>query len=414
MDWLARAGGFWARQGGHGYGRTRLYLPGARYDYEREAGDLWSNAVVALSLSWLGDRFPRPTLRAARLGRNGEYRPIGRHPVVDLWSRPNPYYTRRTMEKAVGLSIKCDGNAYIYKLRDKMGRVAQLWWIPHYRIAPTWPSDGSAYIDGYRIQTDSGFVDVSPADVVHIRDGIDPRNERLGLAALKSCVRDVCTVNLEGSYTAALLKNSGVPGLMVIPRDANLRPSQDEADAMKKRIHDFYSVDNAGSALIAAGQYDVQTVGYSPEQLRLDSLPQTAVSRIAASIGVAPMSVGLPDPGKTYANLSEANKVSWGSIVAVQELIDETLRWDLLPEFGDDPAKTILERDYSQIQELQESLDAVHTRTREDFRAGLITRAVAQEQLGYDVDDEYGGMYYPGAVGGDQAVAPDGGEDLDQ
>ena len=107
-------GGLWQRTGGQGWTRYRLLLPGSRFDYEREAGDFWSNPVVGLCVDWLGNRFPRPRFHVSRVRRSGDYEPLGRHPLADLWNRPNPYYTRRTMEKAVGLSLKVDGNAYIH------------------------------------------------------------------------------------------------------------------------------------------------------------------------------------------------------------------------------------------------------------------------------------------------------------
>lgn len=410
-------GGLWSRYGGYGWSRIRMLLPGAIHDWEREAGDTWRNAIVGLAISWLGDRFSRPRIVVAKIARNGDHVPLGRHALVDLWQRPNPHYGRRTLEKAVGLSLKVDGNAYLYKVRDRLGRVIELWWIPHFIISPTWPMDGSVFIDGYLIRLDGVQYWLPASEVIHIRDGIDPRNERLGIAALRSCLREVCTVNQEGSYTAALLKNSGVPGVAIVPDSEQLRPSPDDAERIKEKFSDEFAGDNAGGAVVMAGKYKVQVVGFSPEQLALDKLPQSAAARIAASIGVAAMSLGLPDPGKTYSNLAEANRTSWGTIVAIQDLIAEALRWQLLTEpivaggrAGEpgDPYALVIEFDYSHIQELQEELDAVHTRIREDWKSGLIRLAVAQEQLGYDVDPS-ADRYFPGTDSTEPAMpAPTG------
>ena len=388
-------GGLWQRWGGQGWTRYRLLLPGSRFDYEKEAGDFWSNPVVGLCLDWLGNRFPRPRFHVSRIKRNGDFEPIGNHPLAALWDRPNPYYTRRTMEKAVGLSLKTDGNAHVHKVRDRGGRVVQLWWLPHYRVMPTWPADGSEYIDGYKVRLDTGVYQIPPEDIIHFRDGIDPRNDRLGLCALRACMREVCTVNEESGYRAAILRNSGVPGLVVVPDSEQLRPNQEDADSIRERLRELAGGDNRGNTVVMAGKYKIETIGFSPEQLNLVDLPVIPTARILSSLGVAPMSVGLPDPGKTYANLSEANRTSWGSIVSIQELIAETLRYDMLPEFGADPEAFTCEYDYTHIQELQESLDAVHTRTREDWKAGVITQNEARETLGYDPDPD-GDRYYPG------------------
>lgn len=388
-------GGIWTRYGGWGWSRIRLLLPGARKDWEREAGDTWMSPVVALGLAWLGDRFPRPRIGLAKVNRAGELVPIPRHDVVELWNRPNRFYGRRTMEKAVGLSLKCDGNAYIYKVRDRMERVVELWWIPHYRILPTWPADGSEYIDGYRVWLDTAVYHLPPEDVIHIRDGIDPRNERLGLAALRACLREVCSDNLVAGYTASLMLNSGIPGVAIVPDgDNGPRPDADAAARMGDRFVEEFSGDRTGRPLVMAGKYKIVELGLSPEKMALDKLPRMAEARIAAAIGVAAMSLGLPDPNKTYANLGEANRSSWGTVVSIQELIAETLQFQLLPEFGLDPHAYRFTYDYAHIQELQESLDAVHTRAREDFKADGITRNEYRESIGYDPDNTRGDEYF--------------------
>lgn len=395
-------GGLWTRFNGQGYSKIRMLLPSARFDWEREAGDVWTNSIVALAIAWLGDRFSRPLMHVSKVARNGDYIPQGRHPVTDLWDRPNKHYGRRTLEKACGLSLKVDGNAYLYKVRDRLNRVVELWWIPHYIIYPTWPYDGTEFIDGYRIQLDTVQYWVPASEIIHIRDGIDPRNERLGLSAARAAIREVVTVNMESGYTAALLKNSGVPGLAIVPDDPLVRPNKEDAEAIKERFHDNFSGDNAGSTVVLAGKYKIVQVGISPEQLMLDRLPQAAMSRISGACGVAMMSMGLADPGKTYANLQEANKTSWGTIVAVHELVAEALRWQLLPDFGLDPYVYLIEYDYTHVQELQESLDAVHARSREDWKAGGIRLNEYREQIGMEPDVD-GDRWYPGT---DASAAP--------
>ncbi len=367
---------------------------------------------MSLGISWLGDRFPRPAIHVAKIAKNGDHIPLGRHDAIDLWNRPNKYYSRRTLEKAIGLSLKVDGNAYIYKVRSNGGKVVELWWVPHWKINPTWPADGSEYIDGYRVQLDTVAYHLPPGDVIHIRDGIDPRNERLGLSALRANLREVVTVNYEASYTAGILKNGGVPGLVIAPDTAaagagQLRPSPDDAKRIKERFNDEFGIgnDRAGQVMVMAGPYKVTAVGFSPEAMRLDRLPLNAIGRISASIGVAPMSVGLPDPGKTYSNLAEANKTSWGTIVSMQELVAESLQWELLPEFGLDPRQYCWEYDYSQIAELQESLDAVHTRAREDWKAGVCMLNEAREAVGREPDPD-GDRYFPN-TGSPDDVTPE-------
>lgn len=394
-----KVGGVWPRIGGEGWGWIRSLLPGASFDWEQEAGDPWMNSVVALAIAWIGARVARPRLKVMRLDADGNKVEVPDHGILSLWRRPNPEYGRREMEKAIALSLTVDGNAYVYKVRNYLGQVVQLWWIPHFRIKPLWPSDGSEFVGGYRLSIDGRLFDIPREDIIHFRDGIDPRNERSGLSALRASLREVCTVNYESGFTAALLKNSGVPSVTLVPDDNTpgqplTEPDRDRAVARWKSA---VSGDNAGDPIIFGSKWKVVPVGFSPEQLRLDRLPKMAQARVAASTGIANMSLGLPDESKTYANLGEANRTSWGAIVAMQELIAEKLCDDLVTEAiwiagkltpASGPLDLILEYDYSQIQELQESLDALHKRVRDDFIANLVRRARAQQKLGYEPDPE--------------------------
>ena len=398
-------GGIWSRYGGNGWSKIRTFLPSARFDWEREAGQTWMNSIVALSIAWLGNRFPRPIVTLSKVMRNGDYQPLGRHDVIDLWKRPNKFYSRRTMEKAIGLSLIVDGNAYIYKVRDRLNRVCELWWVPHFKILPAWPMDGSEYIEGYFCWVDGHFYHLPPGDIIHIRDGIDPQNERLGLAPLKACLRELVTLNLEAGYTASLLRNAGVPGVVIAPDDEKLRPSPDDVERIKGKFKESFGIENdmAGSTAVLAGKYKVTALGFSPEQMTLTTLPANATARISAATGVASMSAGLPDPNKTYSNLGEANKASWGTVESIQELIGEALDKDLLPEFGLDPLGFTFSYNYENIQELQEPLDAVHTRACSTFQAGLITRNEGREMIGQEPDDsEDGDAYFPGTTQADE------------
>jgi HK97 family phage portal protein len=366
--------------------------------------------VAAIALKWKADRYSRPALRVSKPMRGagkGKYEPLQEHALIDLWDRPNPHYTRRALEAGVGLSLDCYGTAYVQKVRDGAGRLKELWWLPTEWVAPVWPDDGSEFISGYEVQVDGAARYILPAkDVIQFRTGIDPRNPRLGLSALQAQLREVCTVNEASSYAAALLRNGAVPGLAIVPDSDMLRPSKTDADAIKSMIEDRFGGDNRGRSIVLAGKYKVQQVGFSPEQLTLDKLPQTAMACVAAATGVALMAMNLPDPGKTYSNIAEATRNSWGAVRAVQDVVAEALRWDLLPEFGDNPARCLVDYCYDDVPELQEGLNDKHLRVREDWKAGLIQLNEAREVLGFETDND-GDRFFPGTGGGEDMAGID-------
>lgn len=400
MTWIQRqisslSSAVWSRWGGTGVGsRLRFVLPGTNYDWEREAGRLWVNSVAAICLRWLGDNCVKPRLRVNRVARNGDYVPIYSHALTDLWQRPNPYYTTRTLLKAVVLSLKIDGNAYLLKVRAKsLKEVKELWWVPHWACAPCWPADGSAYISHYEINIEGDRREVPTYDVIHMRDGIDPEQERYGLAALKAQVREVCTDNEASTFTAALLKNAGVPSVAIVPGEGNDEIDRKTSEAIKGRFKDSTSGDERGAPVVFARGAKVVELGFSPEKLRLDRLPRLAASKIAASLGTNLMTVGLPDEARTYNNQADARRASWeNGLVPTIDLVAESLQQFLLPEF-DDPNRFKIDFDYSHVESLQEAQDAKSARTVAEYQGGIVTRNEAREILGYENDPD-GDIYF--------------------
>ncbi len=404
--------GYWSRWNGTGIsGRVRLLLPQARLDYEREAGDLWANGTVALGLKWVGDNYPRPVMRVARQGRGGTYNPLPRHELVDLMRRPNPHYTGRTLAKALSLSLLVDGNAYLIKVRGKgTGRPTQLWWHPHWQIAPCWPADGSAYIDRYEVRVDGVPHYLRPEDVIHFRDGIDPRNERLGLSTLKAQLRAICADNEVDGYTATLLRNLGVPGVIIRLKGTS-RSTPDQVERFKERFRDSLTGENRGEPLIIDDS-EVTQLGLSPEQLRLEKIPSLLQAKILAAMGVSPMVVGLSDPNKTYSNLESALGAAWRNcLVPLQDLVAETLRYSLLADLGTDPGNHCVEFDYTGVESLQEAQEQKSKRIREEWKAGIIQLNEARTALGYETDPD-GDRYYP-ATGAEEPELPEAPDDFD-
>ena len=74
-----------------------------------------------------------------------------------------------------------------------------------------------------------------------------------------------------------------------------------------------------------------------------------------------------------------------------------------------DPTRFTVEYDYSQLQELQESLDSLHMRRREDWKAGVIQLNEARELLGFDPDPG-GNRWFPGTESGPADTIPSSGQ----
>ena len=164
-----------------------------------------------------------------------KWKPLDEHPLEDLLATPNPFYDGDTLTKALLLSWLLDGNAYLIKARNRLRGVVQLWYVPHWLIEPVWPRTGGTFISHYEYNPDgAGKQNVAVDDVVHLRVGLDPRNQRKGLSPIRAALREVLTDEEASSFSAHLLGNMGVPGGVIAPKDIDVPMNPDDVKELKK------------------------------------------------------------------------------------------------------------------------------------------------------------------------------------
>jgi HK97 family phage portal protein len=343
-------------------------LPGTRYDYRREAGALWLSSPVLAAIQWLCRTWSEAPSVIRRPGKAGALEPMRPHPLTDLLETPNQWYDASVLWMGTLLSWVVDGNAYWYVERSAAGKPVGLAYLPHYLVTPTWPNDGSAYRTGYSYRVDNATINLKLEEVVHFQNGLDPANIRRGLSPLAAEFRSVVTDNEAQSYAAALLKNMGVPGVVISPKSADMDLPPDQARQLKELWRAAVTGDNRGLPVVPSFPVEIQSPGFSPEQLALDKLAAISIPRICAAIGVDPMVLGLPSDTKTYSNLQQAREGAYEqTLIPMHRTFDSQLTRQLrdrLPGFLPDD---VLGRDYSAVRSLQDDLDKLYAR---------ITRAV--------------------------------------
>jgi phage portal protein BeeE len=110
----------------------------------------------------------------------------------------------------------------------RAGRVIALWWIPSDARAALAADDPTVFIGWYEYTVDGVVYEDRPEDVVHFRHGIDPNNPRKGLSPLASLFREIFTDDEAANFTASLLRNLGVPGVVISPANTTAgKPRQD-------------------------------------------------------------------------------------------------------------------------------------------------------------------------------------------
>lgn len=378
--------------GGDGIGAEGMFglwpfLPGSSYDYQTEAGALWENAIVMAGINWMATTLPEAVLGVGDIGK-ATLDP--NHPAARLIANPNPSYDGTHLWAGAVLSLVVDGNAYWRKVRSASGRVAELWYVPHYRVEPIWPQDGSAFLSGYKMRIDGQDVILAPEEMIHLRHHVlDPMNERKGISPLKAALRDICTDNESASYTASLLRNAGVPGALICPEGASgpereLVFERRQREELASLWRSKFTGDRRGEPFVAPVPMKVMPFSFNPQQMLIDKVTERPEERICALLNIPPVVLNLGTGlrnATAKASFEDSRRAAYeGNIVPTQNRLARQLTQQLLPDFDGEGLE--FKWDRSAIEILKESEDARFLRAGQAFQNGLMTRNEARLVIG--------------------------------
>lgn len=352
--------------------------------------DKQDNSIVMSCINWITRNFPQADLTVARTFKNNRpENPDPEHPMVQLINTPNEWYDSDTLWAGTLTSYNLDGNAYWLQVRTGRGygKTGELWYIPHWQIEPHWPEGKSTktYIDYYIYTVNGEQWQVKPDDIVHFRNGIDPNNQRKGLSPLKSVLLEVFTDHQASRYTASLLQNMAIPGVVVIPKEGSILDVT-KVDAMKATWKRKFGGENIGEPLIAGAPMEVTTIGFTPDQMDFEVIRRIPETRISGALGIPAIIAGLSagissmtkndfEHAETYA--FEQNLVpTWKSMARV-------LNKQLLPDF-ESRVQVKAYFDTSYVKALKENENEKQERGRLALTTGAITINEFRELAGWD------------------------------
>lgn len=380
-------------------------LPSSRFDYRKEAGPLYLSGPVLAAVQWLCRTWSEAPSVVYRPGAEGKEEPVRPHPLTDLLARPNAWYDASVLWMSTLLSWVTDGNAYWYIERSGAGLPVGLIYIPHHLMTPLGSADGSRYRTGYNYRRDGKDIPLKVEEIVHFQNGTDPANYLRGLAPLAAELRSIVTDHEAQTYTATILKNMGIPGAIISPKDPSQPIPPNVADAMKAMFRERFTGDGRGDAMVPSHPVEVHNPAFSPEQLALDRLARLPIPRILAPLGIDSMLLGLPSDTKTYANMAQAREHAYEQVlIPMQYVFDSQLTMQLMPQLPGYREGDRLGRDYSNVRVLQEDHDKLHARLTKAIGGPWLTVNEGRAQVGLDPLPD-GDTLYPqnssssGAVG---------------
>jgi HK97 family phage portal protein len=314
------------------------------------------------------------------------------HPMEMLVEHPNDFYDGDALWKGTALSYLMSGNAYWRKVRNAFGEVVQLWYVPHWMIRPAWTEDGSTFISHYEYSATLGGPFILPTrDVVHFRFGLDPENTRLGYSPLQAVIREVMTDDEAARFSEKILRNMGVPGLVVSPHASGTwRPGADEVTRLQAYFNEAFSGDRRGSAIVMGGPTDISQFGFDPNKLMLTALRDVSEERVCSAIGIPAAVVGFGSglqSTKVGATMRELVKLAWVQCVTpMQTALARQLTSQLLPDFAAQLRRFRARFDTSEVSAFQEEAKAEAERVTLLVRENVLRIDRAQHMLGLEVD----------------------------
>jgi len=393
-------GGGTRNLGGYGNYAGRLIgaLPGSNIDLARDVGDPALNSTASICLNWIGDQIIEAGLQVNQL-TNGKYVPIPKHPLTDLIENPNGAYDGDALWGSTVISYCTDGNAYWLKAKGMAGagRPTELYYVPHWQIQPRWPTDGSKFLSHFDYTVDGRIYAIPVDQVVWFHDKIDPIRRR-GISRLYPVLREVATDNEISTFIHAILKNVGVVSVLIGPKHPGETIGELGRKELRQQWDEDFTGDNRGRPLVSEGGIDVQKLAITPEDMALDKLASMPGSKICAALRVPPLVIDLVlGPGQaTYANQETAQRKAYHNcILPLGKRLAKTVGRQLLPDFDSADGRVCL-WDYSSVECLQEDVNELHKRARDDYQKGVVMRDEARAWIGLPpAGGEDGGFYKP-------------------
>ena len=332
------------------------------------------------------------------LVRNGFIEQITDHPLVRVLNNPNPFMSRFQFYATLIMDRYLAGNAYFLKVRGPFGEVEELWRLrpDRVRVVPS----RTKYIAGYTYTVDNVAVTYPAEDVVHWKTR-HPLSDYYGMSPVMVISERVNIDTYMRRFLATFFESGGTgPGAILTVKNNLTETNREEIRARLKRL---VGVPNSHTETLVLDNTESTYERLGLDRGLTDALPKDinalSESRIAMAFGIPGSILGLliGYESSSYANKRADWQVLWDvTLTPLFSDLDDVLNLSLVPEFSGVDEVCF---DLSTIRALQEDVDAVHKRARDNYLANLWSHQEARAITGVEpepADDEI--FYLPGGA----------------
>lgn len=299
------------------------------------------------------------------------------HLLPALFKRPNSYQTGRDVRKLMVQSEQGLGRFYAHIERSGAGIPVSMTVLNPNRIRPKYNSSQTEILYYEYTKKDGSRLPIKSEDLL-IRRRPDLLDQFNGFAPLDAALKSINSDLGLTDYVDAFFESDGTPSGILKVLNATVTPTKREAmQADWKKRYGRGGAQQKGVAVLDQNA-DFQKIGSNLDELASDSLSGRFESRICTVFGVPPNLVGAY-VGLLHVTANATAKAElqnfWDNKISGElSVMREWLTWFVLPEFEEIDSiraeKIRVSYDISHVAFLQEDVEEIHKRARENFKAG--------------------------------------------
>jgi len=321
------------------------------------------------------------------------------HLLPALFKRPNPNQTGRDVRKLMVQSEQGIGRFYGHLERSSAGIPVTLTVLPPTRVRPVYDRSNSEIVSYEYIKKDGRRVPIKKEDLI-IRRRPDLMDQFGGFAPLSAALKSINADLGLSDYIDAFFESDGTPSGILKILNSNLSETKREELQAKWRKKYSRGGSNQKGIAVLDQNADYQKIGSNLDELAADSLSGRFESRICSVFGVPPNLVGAY-VGLLHVTANATAKADlrnfWDNKISGElAVMREWLTWFVLPEFEEieniRADRVRVAYDISHVAFLQEDVEEIHKRARENFKAGGWTLNEFRQATGQIADPK--GDYY--------------------
>lgn len=306
--------------------------------------------------------------------------------VSSFVNQPNPNKTWKDFCRDALSYLLIGGNCYIYTIKVRnMTRPTEM-----YLLRPdcvTHNKDGT-----FDYLSDEGSKTYQPEEITHIKL-FNPTSELFGLSPIQIAGLSIDQNVGSKKWNARLLQNSARPiGAFAFKNELD---DKTRIKLLAKYEERTAGKDNAGKPMFIEGDMTWVNMGLTAAEMEWEKGVKMTTVDITAIFGVPPELIGYPE-FRTYNNVKEAKQTFYEDTVLIWlDFLLEQINKSILSSFG----KYEAIYDPDKIKQLQENVDALHTRATTDYKNGLLSLNEARMIIGYDPIKSIEGDILYGSMG---------------